>query len=289
MISDHSSELAIYRTIELKLRSLKRIFQGEFVSKNLSSWADALTLARKQVQSRPQLSHEVQLSRAEAYTIQELGIEHRIHDKENVVGYKMGLTSEAKRQQMNLDSPLYGVLTDRMQIENKGTFSLKNSIHAKIEPEVAFLISQDLKGKVTREDVLRSCTGVCACLEILDSRYDHFKYFSMEDVIADNSSSSYFVHGPWVTDFKKMDLINLKMKMKVNGVVAQEGISKDISGDPVQSVIQLCELLAERNRHLPARSIVLAGAATTAVNLEDGQHIELEVDSLEPVHIHVKG
>ena len=37
---------------------------------------------------------------------------------------------------MNLDSPLYGVLTDKMLIKNNGTFSLAGSIHPKIEPEV---------------------------------------------------------------------------------------------------------------------------------------------------------
>lgn len=259
------------------------------MTKNLSSWAESLTAARKKAQSRPQLSHEIQMSRADAYGIQELGIEHRLKDHEKIMGYKMGLTSEAKRKQMNLDSPLYGVLTDRMKLENNGNFNLTGTIHAKIEPEVAFMISRDLKGKVSREQVLDSCSGICACLEILDSRYDHFKYFSMEDVIADNSSSAFFVHGSWLTDFKKLDLLGLKMKMKVNGSTAQEGISKDISGDPVVSVIQLCELLAERNRSLPAGSLVLAGAATTAVQLEIGQTIELEVDSLPPVRIHVKG
>ncbi len=259
------------------------------MSKNLSIWAQSLTEARKQAHSRSQLSREVQISRPEAYRIQEIGIEHRIQQGEKVLGYKMGLTSEAKRKQMNLDSPLYGVLTDRMKIENQGNFHLRGTIHPKIEPEVAFLIAKDLRGKLTRDEVLNSCEAVCACLEILDSRYDQFKYFSMEDVIADNSSSSHFVHGPWLKDFSHLDLTNLKMKMKVNGTVAQEGISKDISGDPVMSVIQLCELLAERDRHLPAGSIVLAGAATAAVTLEEGQQVELEVESLPPVIVHVKG
>lgn len=259
------------------------------MSKNLITLAESLTEARKQGRSRAQLSRDVQLSRSEAYGIQEMGLEHRLQNREKVLGYKMGLTSEAKRKQMNLDSPLYGVLTDKMKVENEGVFFLSGSIHPKIEPEVAFLISRELRGRVSREDVLKSCEAVCACLEILDSRYDQFKYFSMEDVIADNSSSSHFVHGPWLKDFAHLDLKNLKMKMKVNGQVAQEGISRDISGDPVISVIQLCELLAERNHSLPAGSIVLAGAATAAVSLEEGQHIELEVESLPPVGVHVKG
>ena len=180
----------------------------------------------------------------------------------------MGLTSEAKRKQMNLDSPLYGVLTDQMEV--RGDFSLSGSIHPKIEPEVAFLIEKELPENPSREQVLQAAGAVCACLEILDSRYQHFKYFSMEDVIADNSSSSHFVLGGWVRDFRDFDLRNLPMQMFVNDRLAQEGNSKDISGDPVVSVIQLCQLLAERKRSLPKNCIVLAGAATAAVALVRG-------------------
>ncbi len=77
-------------------------------------------------------------------------------------------------------------------------------------------MNKDLSGKVTREQVLAACGGVASALEILDSRYTEFKYFSMEDVIADNSSSSHFVVGPWVQDFKNLDLLNLKMHMFVD-------------------------------------------------------------------------
>ena len=257
-------------------------------AKILTELADSLTQARLSGQSRSQLSKDHKLTRADAYTIQEIGIEHRIQRQEKFVGYKMGLTSEAKRKQMNLDSPLYGVLTNKMQVQSGGTFHLQGSIHPKIEPEVAFLITQDLRGNVSREQVIAACSSICACMEILDSRYDQFKYFSMEDVIADNSSSSHFVIGPWLNDFKKLDLSNLKMKMSVNGESAQEGNSKDISGDPIISVIQLCELLSERGRALPAGSIVLAGAATAAVALENGQKIELEVEGLAKLNVSIK-
>ncbi len=256
-------------------------------AKILTQLAESLTQSRLSGQSRSQLSKDHKLTRADAYTIQEIGIEHRIQHQEKFVGYKMGLTSEAKRKQMNLDSPLYGVLTDKMQVQSGAVFPLKGSIHPKIEPEVAFLISKELHGKVSREQVLSACSNVCACMEILDSRYDQFKYFSMEDVIADNSSSSHFVLGPWLNDFKNLDLANLKMKMSVNGQMAQEGNSKDISGDPVISVMQLCELLAERGRALPANSIVLAGAATVAVSLENGQKIELEVEGLPKLSVSI--
>ncbi len=251
--------------------------------------AQTLHNARLDAQSLPQFSKEISdFKREDAYAIQEIGIKMREIAGEKVIGLKMGLTSEGKRKQMNLDAPLYGVLTDKMKIENDGTFKLKGSIHPKIEPEIAFHIKSELKGTVTRDQVLNATEAVCAALEILDSRYDGFKYFSMEDVISDNSSSSHYILGPKLTDFKNIDLKNLKMRMLVDGKVAMEGNSKEISDDPVISVIQLAELLAKRGKSIPAGTFVLAGAATAAIPLGPGVTVSLEVESLPALRVAIK-
>ncbi len=251
--------------------------------------AQTLDDARLKAKSLPQFSANLpDFSRSDAYSAQEEGIKMRTTRGEKVIGLKMGLTSEGKRKQMNLDSPLYGVLTDKMEIKNEGTFHLQGSIHPKIEPEIAFFISKELKGKLSREEVLEACDYIAPALEILDSRYEGFKYFSMEDVIADNSSSSHFIIGPKFYDFKNLDLLNLSMQMKINGEIKAAGISSDISGDPVVSVIQLAELLALRSQSIPANTIVLAGAATLAISLEPNMLVSLEVSNLQTMNVHIK-
>ena len=251
--------------------------------------AQTLHDARLGSRSLPQFSKDIpDFQRQDAYSIQEEGIRMREALGEKVIGLKMGLTSEGKRKQMNLDAPLYGVLTDKMQVQNGGTFHLKGSIHPKIEPEVAFYIKSELRGNVSREDVLNATEAVCAALEILDSRYEGFKYFSMEDVISDNSSSSHYILGPKLTDFRNIDLKNLRMQMKVNGETKMEGNSAEISGDPVVSVIQLAELLALRGKSIPADCFVLAGAATAAIALESGMTVSLDVEHLPSLSVNIK-
>jgi len=200
----------------------------------------------------------------------------------------MGLTSEAKRKQMDLHSPLYGMLTDAMKVPSGGEFKLEGQIHAKIEPEVAFYINQDLSGDVSREDILKATLWVAPALEILDSRYREFKYFSLEDVIADNSSSSFFVVGDPVKEFSQLDLKNLAISMSVNGQVVQEGNSANISGDPVQSVRDLCLLLKRRDQYLPKHTIVLTGAATAAHQLASDIEVVARVEHLGQVSVKVK-
>src|SRR5262249_24529308 len=185
-----------------------------------------------------------------------------------------GLTSEAKRKQMDLGSPIYGVLTDRMVTER--SFRMAGSLHPKIEPENAFRFDQGLQGRPDRDEVLARCSGVGPALEILDSRYRDFKYFSLPDVVADNASSSHVVLPPrWVAP-EGRDLSGVELVMSIDGAVRQRAPGSAISGDPVRSVVQLCALLDGRGRTLPPGSVVLAGAATSAEPLRVGMEVRLD-------------
>jgi 2-oxo-3-hexenedioate decarboxylase len=252
----------------------------------LAQLLDQARLGERAVPPLTKAHPELQLR--DAYDIQAEGVRLRTAQGERVVGLKMGLTSEAKRKQMNLDSPVYGVLKDRMRIEAGGVFRLPGSIHPKIEPEIAFRTSRELRGRITREQALEACACAMAAMEILDSRYIDFKYFSLPDVVADNSSSSMFVLGTTERPPRELDLLRLQLSMEVNGAQAQSALSSAISGDPLLSVVQLCELLDARGESLPAGSIVLAGAATAAHMLRPGDQVRLTVEGLGSVSVSVE-
>ena len=251
----------------------------------IESLANYLDGARLAARESARLTAEVpELSLEDAYRIQHAGIERRIARGERITGYKMGLTSKAKREQMNLHSPIYGVLTDRMQVADKGSFQPGLGIHPKIEPEIAFVIGAPLRGTVTREQVRKACSGVGAALEILDSRYIGFKYFSLPDVIADNSSSSHYIVSSQLFS-AEVDVGNLAMAMAINGAVVQSASSAEISGHPLDSVVQLCAMLAEHGKGLEPGHVVLCGAATLAEQLSAGLDISLEVATLGRVSV----
>ena len=215
-----------------------------------------------------------------AYAVQALGVQKRLGRGEKIVGYKMGLTSEAKRVQMNLGSPIYGVLTDAMRVEHK--LRAGDGVHPKIEPEIAFVTSKELSGRPSPAEAFEAIATMGPALEILDSRFVGFKYFSLPDVVADNSSSWRFVLGP---QSAPRNPGGLQMRMLVDGVVKQEASSDAISGNPLLSLVQLVWLL---QKPLPAGSIVLAGAATVAEPLRPGMRVELQVDELGAVAVDVE-
>ena len=227
-----------------------------------------------------------ELALPDAYLIQDAGIQLRLARGERVVGMKMGLTSRAKMKQMGVESPIYGVLLDRMTVADGATVTLAGRIHPKIEPEIAFVTARELKGDVTVDEVLDACSGVAPAMEIIDSRYRNFE-FKLPDVVADNTSGSGYVVSRTLSPPRLCDLGDLKMELCVDGAVVESGSSREILGHPAESVAELCRMLHARGRSLPAGSVVLAGAATKAIMLEPGRTYQLKVERLGAVSVTV--
>jgi 2-oxo-3-hexenedioate decarboxylase len=250
----------------------------------ISKAAKIVTDAYFEAYEIEKLTDQQAISIPEAYLIQDEALKILFSRGDALVGWKMGLTSKAKMKQMGVDSPIYGALTRKMQIQDGAPFSLKGRIHPKIEPEIAFMIGEDLKGKPTEAQALAACSGVCAAMEIIDSRYKNFN-FTLPDVIADNCSSSAFVLGKVLKSPRDVDLGNLGMVLEQDGKAVQFGSSAAIYGNPATSLCELVYMLSERGLGLKKGQIVLAGAATAAIAMGANSKITLRVKDLGTVSV----
>jgi len=213
----------------------------------------------------------------EAYEIQKLVLDRRIDRGERLIGIKLGFASEAKMKQMGVSDMIWGRLTDKMLIQNRGEFYLHESIHPRAEPEVCFRISKDIEGEVALDDLDQYVDGVAAAVEIIDSRYENFK-FSLEDVVADNCSASSLVIGEWQPPSQNIG--DLKMTLSVNGEVREEGSSTDILGNPWNSLQGATRLAHCYGEKIKAGHVIMSGAATEAIFLEKGTKVKLDVEQL---------
>ncbi|HLB56782.1 MAG TPA: fumarylacetoacetate hydrolase family protein [Coxiellaceae bacterium] len=247
----------------------------------LAKLADQLDQAIINKKTIPQISAAYpNITLKQSYEIQKQGIALRQKRGEKIVGYKMGLTSPEKRAQMHVNAPIYGTLTNVMQIKSNAVCKLDQLIQPKIEAEVAFILKKELKGKVTLEQVLSASSGVCAAMDIIDSRFQNFK-FTLSDVIADNCSAGRFVLSEQVHDPMKVDVSKLKIELIINDKVVEVGTSQDISGNPAHSVMMLAHLLFdEENAGIPAGSIILCGSAVNAVTLSANMVVKNKIEKL---------
>ncbi|MGD9810555.1 MAG: 2-keto-4-pentenoate hydratase [Sphingobium sp.] len=249
---------------------------------DIAAIAERLDGAQLNATATPQLSEP--LSVEDAYAVQAASMGRRYARGERRVGIKMGFTSRAKMAQMGVSEMIWGRLTDGMMVEDGDSISFARYVHPRVEPEIAFLLKDALPGKVTMMGAAAAVAGVAPALEIIDSRYENFK-FSWTDVVADNSSSSGFVVGPW--NDPGQSLANLGMLMEIDGVAKQIGSSAAILGNPLRSLVAAARLAAAAGEPLQAGDIVMAGGATAAEALAVGNHVRLSVQRLGTVEFRV--
>lgn len=242
---------------------------------DIAAIAERLDNAQRTATATPQLAEP--LSVDQAYAVQAASMGLRYARGERRVGIKMGFTSRAKMAQMGVEEMIWGRLTDGMMVEDGDSIALARYVHPRVEPEIAFLLTAPLAGKVTMMAAVAALGGVAPALEIIDSRYENFK-FSWTDVVADNSSSSGFVVGTWNDPRQGID--NLGMILEIDGQPRQIGSSAAILGNPLRSLVAAARLADAAGEPLQAGDIVMAGGATAAEPLAAGQHVRLSVQRL---------
>jgi 2-oxo-3-hexenedioate decarboxylase len=242
---------------------------------NIDALAKHLDDAARNATEIPQLAEPISLE--EAYEIQKKSLARRYSRGEKQVGIKMGFTSRDKMIQMGVHDMIWGRLTDGMIVEDGGSTSLRKYVHPRIEPEVAFLLKRELVGTVTPLQALSAVEAIAPAIEIIDSRYKAFK-FSLTDVVADNSSSSGFVVGPWHR--ADLDFSNLGIVVSFNGATVLVGSTAAILGNPLRSLVAAARFAAQAGEPLRPGWIVMAGGASHAEALTAGLWVECEVQHL---------
>ena len=253
---------------------------------SLAKFAEKLDAAALNATATPQLTESYpEFSTEEAYAVQLMLLQRRWARGERRVGYKMGLTSRAKMQQVGVSEVIWGRLTDAMRREEGGVLYHSRFVHPRVEPEIAYIIGKPLAGEVSAAEALQAVEAVAPALEIIDSRYQNFK-FALSDVIADNSSSSAFYLGSLAA--KTTDVSNLAISMEVNGRSVQIGSSAAILGNPIRSLVAAARLIGRAGESLMPGDIVLAGGATAAHALSVGEHIKTRFQNLGDVSFTVE-
>lgn len=197
-----------------------------------------------------------------------------------VVGLKMGLTSYAKMAQMGVKQPIYAFLADYFSVPDAGTIDTKELIHPKVEAEVAIITNRELSGPgCSVAHVLAAVDAVVPAVEVIDSRYENFK-FDLKSVIADNASSSRFVTGGNLRRIEQVDLKTLGAVIEKNGEVVELGAGAAVLGHPAASVAMLANMLAERGEVIPAGTFIMTGGITAAVSVEAGDSVTVRYQDL---------
>jgi 2-keto-4-pentenoate hydratase len=225
------------------------------------------------------------LTEQDSYRIQDALIAAK---GESLVGYKLGFTSEAMREQMGISDPNYGQLTRAMWVD-AGPIELSELIHPRVEPEVALLVERELSGPgLTRTRVYPAVRWAFGALEVVDSRYQDYRFLAADNT-ADNSSAARFVLGSSIPLATVPDLRLVGVVLWHGGEVVDTGVGANAMGDPIRTVVWLANRLGEAGKILEEGSMVLTGGLTQARPVGEGGTFVAEFGGLGMVEAHFGG
>ncbi len=230
--------------------------------------ANKLSHARSNGTPIPALSNQYEFSMDDAYEIQKILAYHKIGNGDKIIGWKLGYTSLAMRTQMNIDEPNFGPLHESMFLASSSDLPDK-LVQPKVEPEIAIKFKYPLSGIVSFEEVYNAIKSAHACLEIVDSIYEDYK-FKIEDNTADGSSAAYFVIGQEL-DKKALDKTNVKFYK--NKQFIDQSYGSAASGHPLNGVVWLINCLSKIDNKIEAENYVITGGLTSAIDIHKNDHI----------------
>lgn len=243
--------------------------------------ADRLLLAiRERAAIAPLTQEHPDLSLADAYAVQDL----LVAGLGGPLAAKLGLTSKAKQLQMHVDQPLYGWLPVGSRLEPGEPLRVDHLIQPRVEPELAFLLGDDLTGPSTVAEVLAATERIVPAFDVLDSRFEGYA-FTLPDVVADDASASRFVLGGPGAPPDGIDLRLIGCAFEKNGELLATAAGAAVLDHPAAAVAWLSGELSRRGRSLAAGTVVMAGALTAATTVMPGDVVTASFDRVGTVEL----
>ena len=235
----------------------------------LASWAERIDRAHRARALLEPISNKGTLSIAQAYRIQRLLTARRLAAGATLVGWKLGYTAAAMRQQMRVNEPNFGPLTSQMLLAD-GESPPPSLTQPRVEPEIAVRLITDLPPDCTLAQAAAAVGSAHAALEIVDSVWIDYQ-FTLADNTADGSSAAAVVIGPELPSRDHLD--HVEVKLLRNGVPVGTGRGADALGHPLQALCWLARALPQQDNTVRAGDIVITGGLTSAVPLRPGDVI----------------
>lgn len=218
----------------------------------------------------------------DAYVIQAAWLERKLARGERLVGHKIGLTSRAMQQVMNIDTPDSGFLTERMVFAPDTELVAGDFTDPKLEVELAFVLSTDLAGAdLSVDDVLDATEYVTPAVELIAARSYRRdpttgRTRTVVDTISDNAANAGIICGGTRLGPREVDLRWVGALASRNGVIEESGLAGAVLGHPALGIVWLARRYHEQGLTLEAGQTILAGSFTRPIDIRPGDDFHFD-------------
>ena len=265
-----------------RLNLLKKS-EGSLMSSYAELALDLYTSHQRGHTFKPVQSGAGPLSTSAAYAIQDELIALMTAELSHaVVGYKIGLTSQAMQLMCGISSPVYGQILRAGLLPGGAYIDPANFGHLGIEFEIAVRISKDVNVlPKTLQEMANYVDAVCPAFELIDDRHANYSMLDASSLIADNAWNAGVVLGQWQA--LPANLQTLEGRIFVDGVQVDSAQVGAALNHPLESVWWLSAELARQGKQLQAGMMVMTGSIVKTRFPVQGQQWRYAVEGLGEV------
>jgi len=208
---------------------------------------------------------------------------------ERPLGWKLAFGSPEGMTRLGIGAPLVGHLVEGALVESGAAVSIVGWANPLAEPELAVHLGADVPGEADHAAVVRSIAGLGPAIELVDVDPPP------DDVAAVLAGDIYqrgVVLGPKDPSRRGGPTDGLVGRI---GVGARQGsgdageqVVDDVAaatGDPIELVRHVAEVLAGFGRRLEAGQVVITGSIVPPLAIRPGDHVRFELSPIGSIHV----
>ncbi len=229
------------------------------------------------------------LSIAEAYAVQDLVAQMRIERGEEVVGFKVGCTSEAIRTQFGLSEPISGRLFSP-HVHREGTeIDWTSYANCAVEPEMVLVMGAELCGVgLSDDELIDAIEYVSAGIELHNFVF-WFTPPTSQELICSGGIHAGLIVGDTRVPARQLSFEKERFSVRKDGELITEAPASEIMGGPIHSLRWLVDSLTRRDSCLRKGSLVIPGSPVELVSIDRDTELGVEIEGVGTLAARFRG
>jgi 2-keto-4-pentenoate hydratase len=206
----------------------------------------------------------------------------RLKAGERPLGWKVGFGAAAAMARLGIAGPLVGFLTDKTLLPSGAKVGIGGWTRALAEPEIAIHMGRDLDSDSDRATAKAAIAAIGPAIELADL---HFSPDEIEVILAGNVYHRHIIYGQADSSRAGCVLDGLVGRVTHNGETSETTDLQSLTGDLIEIVQHVANVLAAFGEKLRAGEIIIAGSIVPPIPIAPQQKISYTLDPVDTITV----
>ena len=206
----------------------------------------------------------------------------------SLAGHKIGCTTPVMQAFLGIDHPCSGEVFDSTVFSEFVELPLSRFHRIGVECEIAARLGADLPvadAPFTRDSAGHAVSALMCAIELVDDRYEDYKSLPAPVLIADDFFNAGVVLGAEQSNWRDLDLKEVRGVLSIDGREHASGRGEDILGDPLEALSWLANHRAGLGDPLRTGTFIMLGSVVQTVFFDAPATVNVDLAGLSRAEV----